>query len=130
MLRPQTIVTCVLPLFALAACAVGRTHVWQAEVGITRCIPLDQVVGRRVVGSHLVFETTGPTDFRNDLIGGCPRLVRLRSSATVSIASGGDGGQLCRGDRVRIADPVEAGATGLLNQPTCQLGDFRLVSRR
>lgn len=78
------------------------------------CIQLTQVAGRRVVdGSSVLFEMTGPSNYVNRLQGQCPGLARLGSTATVSVASGGEGGRLCRGDRIRVVDPVEADATGL-----------------
>ena len=110
----------------LAGCAGPPLQTTQAAAGATgsRCIALNQIAGRRVVESSLLFEMIGAPNYRNDPIGPCPGLERLGSTATISIASGGEGGQLCRGDRVRVADPVEARASGLLNQPTCRLGDF------
>lgn len=94
------------------------------------CIPLAQVAGRRVVnGSAILFEMTGPTNFSNPLLGQCPGLARLGSSATVSIAKGGEGGNLCRGDRIRVADPVEVDGQALSSIPTCVLADFQPVAK-
>lgn len=116
----------------LASCApvpaaeAGRP----AEAGQLSCIQLSQVAGRRVVGgSAVLFEMTVPSNYVNRLQGQCPGVARLGSTATVSIASGGDGGRLCRGDQIRILDPVEADATGLRSYPTCVLADFEPVLR-
>lgn len=101
-----------------------------AEAGQVSCIQLSQVAGRRVVdASSVLFEMTGPANYVNRLQGQCPGLARLGTSATVSIASGGEGGRLCRGDRIRVVDPVEASGTGLRSYPTCVLSDFEPVPR-
>jgi len=116
----------------LASCAAvpeleGRPV---AEAAQVRCVPLSQVAGRRVVdASSVLFEMTGPSNYMNRLQGQCPGLARLSTSATISIASGGKGGRLCRGDRIRVADPVEANVTGLRSYPTCVLSDFEAVPR-
>lgn len=97
--------------------------------GVQRCIALDHVAGRRVAGSSIIFEMTGGANYRNDFVGACPGLNQLGATATVSVASGGEGGQLCSGERVRVMDLVEAGATGPLSQPTCVLGEFQAEAR-
>lgn len=95
-----------------------------------QCIALNQVAGRRVVdGTSVLFEMSGPVDYRNALGGNCPGLARLGSTATISIASGGEGGRLCRGDRVRVVDPVETGRAGAVVAPTCVLDSFTPVAR-
>ena len=89
------------------------------------CITLTQVAGRRAVGPGTVlFSTVGPTNYVNQLRGRCPPLERLGSTATISVASGGHGGQLCSGDRIRVFDPVEVVGTRLESYPTCVLGRF------
>lgn len=100
-----------------------------ASSAVRQCIALDQVAGRRVVGSAILFEMSSGPYYRNDFVGSCPGVERLGATATVSLANGGEGGRLCSGDRVRVIDPVEARATGLLNQPTCVLGAFQEVPR-
>lgn len=101
-----------------------------AEAGQGPCIQLSQVAGRRVVdASSVLFEMTGPANYVNRLQGQCPGLARLGTSATISIASGGEGGRLCRGDRIRVVDPVEVSGTGLRSYPTCVLSDFEPVPR-
>jgi hypothetical protein len=94
-----------------------------------RCIRLDQVAGRRVEGPAVLFEMSGPMDYLNRLDGQCPGLSRLGATATVSVASGRGGGLLCRGDRIRVLDPVEARATGALSYPTCILANFVPLAR-
>ncbi|WP_294173367.1 hypothetical protein [uncultured Sphingomonas sp.] len=86
---------------------------------------MTQVAGRRAVGPGTVlFETVGPTNYVNQLRGRCPSLARLGSTATISVASGGQAGQLCSGDRIRVFDPVELGGGRLESYPTCVLGRF------
>ncbi|WP_205480317.1 hypothetical protein [Sphingomonas arenae] len=116
----------------LGACAPAPAPAGEQLAGnqAVRCISLNQVAGRSVVDASSVrFEMNGPVDYRNQLQGQCPGLTRLGSSATISVASGGEGGRLCRGDRIRVADPVETRATGFLNEPTCLLGDFVPMER-
>ena len=114
-----------LTVLLLAACSTSPRVPLPQGATQQRCIALDQVAGRRAAsGNSLEFELSDGSIFRNQLDGRCPGLERLGATATVSVASGGEGGMLCRGDRVRIADPVEAQATGLRSYPNCILGDF------
>jgi len=120
----------MLPLFMmlqLAGCSADSPNVGSARVQneAQRCIKLDQIAGRRVVGQSVQFEMSNGINYRNDFTGACPGLERLGPTATISVVSGGEGGQLCRGDRIRVADPVEAIGSGLASAPTCALGDFQ-----
>lgn len=131
MQRKRSSATSLLLIALLAGCTLESAQVAPVvrPEARQRCIALDQVAGRRVAGSSIIFETTDGTNYRNDFVGACPGLDRLGAAATVSVASGGEGGQLCSGDRVRVMDPVEAGVTGPLSQPTCILGEFRAEAR-
>ena len=116
----------------LASCAPVAAPERQssAEAAQVSCIQLNQVAGRRVVdASSVLFEMSGPSNYLNRLQGQCPGLARLGTSATISVASGGEGGRLCRGDRIRVADPVEASGANLRSYPTCVLSDFEPVPR-
>lgn len=114
----------VLSAVMLTGCSAAPP-VPAAAAGLTRCIPAEQIVGRRTAGAAAVdFELLGGLVYRNQLRGSCPGLARLGSAATVSIASGGEGGQLCAGDRIRVLDPIEGRGTGASSYPTCILGQF------
>lgn len=93
------------------------------------CISLTQVAGRRAVADGVLFELVGRTNYLNRLRGECPFLARLGSTATISVAGGGEGGQLCSGDRVRIFDPVEVAGRTIAGVPTCVLSEFVPVPR-
>ena len=88
------------------------------------CIPLDQVIARRTVGSNAVeFDMIGGVTYRNEFEKACPGIERLGSSAAIAITNA-ETGTLCAGDRVKIFDPAEIKATGLRNDPFCRLGSF------
>ena len=116
---------------AMTGCGNPPAPPGQVSAASSRCIATSQIAGRRVVApTTLQFEMIGPVDYINDVGAGCPATARLGSAATISIVSGGEGGQLCRGDRVRIFDPVEAKATGLAAEPQCVLGNFTPIRRQ
>ena len=95
-----------------------------------RCILMDRIAGRRIADKDSVyFEMSGKFDYTNRLQGGCPGLERIGEVAAISIVRGGDGGQLCRGDLIKVADPIEIQATGLQSIPSCRLGDFTPVPK-
>lgn len=108
----------VLPLAAVAACTAqppGPPALAARAAG--SCIDLSQVTSRHVAGpSAVVFETTHGT-YRADLQGSCA--ARADASAIVETVS--RSGQLCRDDRVRVFDPVEAKATGARSFPQCRV---------
>lgn len=110
----------------IAACTAAPPPEQQAAVaGAVRCIPLDQVIVRRLAGpAALDFEMLGGTTYRNQLATACPGAERLGESATVAVTAGAETGRLCAGDRVKIFDPAEAKATGLEGYPECRLGQF------
>lgn len=87
------------------------------------CLNLDQIVSRRPSGEgSILFEMTGGRAYRNDLPGRCPGLKRAGPSHIVEVEA--TGGQLCRGDRVRVYDPIEARNIGRGAFPQCRLGPF------
>lgn len=122
-----------LLLSSLVGCAVVPPAAQVSEVAGSgpNCIALDQVMTRRVEGAaEIDFEMIGGTIYRNRLATACPGMERLGELAVVAVTSGGEGSRLCRGDRVRVFDPVEARATGLRSYPECVLGDFAEVPRQ
>jgi hypothetical protein len=122
----KTPILCLLTAAALLGCSPVATPLLQETAQASRsCISLTQVGGRRAVGPQAVlFETVGSTNYVNRLRSLCPPLARLGRTATISIASGGDGGQLCSGDRIRVFDPAELQSKQVTGSPTCVLGDF------
>lgn len=93
-----------------------------------QCINLDQVISRRPAGPQsLIFELTGGRFYRNDLPDLCPGLQRAGPAEIVQVEA--TGSRLCRDDRVRIFDPVEARNIGLSAFPKCRLGAFVPVPR-
>ena len=119
---------------ALSACAPAApvADTTMAAAGQSaRCIPLNQVAGRRVLpDGSLLFEAIGGVDYRNRLASQCPGAARIHRSAVISLVDPTSGIQLCRGDRVRVYDPVETKATAAANAPSCILADFEVVARR
>lgn len=114
----------------LAGCAVAPPPTRPMSGPAANCIALDQVITRRAVAAATIdFEMIGGKIYRNQLASACPGLARLGDLAVVALTSGGEGGRLCRGDRVRVFDPVEARATGLQSYPECLLGDFVEIAR-
>lgn len=111
----------------LSACAAAPPA-QQLSGAAPNCIALDQVITRKVAGPAAIdFEMIGGNVYRNHLATVCPGIERLGDLAVVAITSGGEGSRLCRGDRVRVFDPVEARATGLQSYPECVLGEFTEV---
>ena len=87
------------------------------------CIPLDQVVGRRPEKPNMVaFFLAGGQAYVNKLPDHCPGIAQADSGSIVHVET--TGSQLCRGDRVRIYDPVEAKNIGVQAFPHCRLGGF------
>ena len=117
--------TPALPLFALAACTArppGPPAMAARPAG--SCIELSQVTARHVMPpSSAIFETTHGT-YRAELVGNCAaRATPADIIETVSQSS-----ELCRDDRVRIFDPVEAKATGARSFPQCRIGSIAPVA--
>ena len=111
---------------AITACTATPSPQQEvAAAGAVNCIPMDQVIARRLSGPGAVeFEMLGGTTYRNQLSSACPGLQRLGDSAVVAVTAGGETGRLCAGDRVKIFDPVEVKVTGLQTYPYCRLGKF------
>ena len=115
---------------AVASCTAAPPPQQAAAVpGARSCLSLDQVSGRYTAPPNsVIFETVGPVIYRNDLASRCPGIERLGASAAIAFDTG-PGGQVCRGDRIRIFDPIESRATGIASNPACVLGDFIPIAR-
>lgn len=123
-------VTWILVGTTLAGCAAAPPAQQLSDAAPT-CIALDQVITKKAVAPAAIhFEMVGGRTFRNQLASACPGLDRLGDLAVVAVTSGGEGSRLCRGDRVRVFDPVEARAIGLRSYPECVLGDFVELPRQ
>ena len=98
----------------------------EASGAQVNCIDLTRVSGRHVLPpSAVVFDTVGGVSYRNDFQGSCPSAARADPSAIIETVS--QSSRLCRDDRVRIFDPVEARAAGTRSFPICRLGSFTAV---
>ena len=119
----------ILLLAGLGACSAEPTSAPPplASAGAqVNCIDLKLVSSRRVLPpAAVLFEMTGGISYRNDLHGSCPSAARADPSAIIQTES--QSTQLCRDDRIRIYDPVEAKATGARSFPKCRLGSFTAV---
>ena len=90
---------------------------------VTRdCISLNAVTNRYAEDERTIrFDLIGGRTYRNILPGRCPGL-RQSSQGFGALAFEVHGGELCRGDRVRVADP--ATPRGLATSIPCPLGAF------
>lgn len=120
----------LLPIGCMPEAYEAEPAATPAAVGPpVQCIALDQVISRRPAGPQsLVFELTGGRAYRNDLPDHCPGLANAGSADIVQVEA--TGSRLCRDDRVRIYDPVEARNIGLASFPRCRLGAFTPVAAR
>lgn len=121
--------TIILMSSLLAGCAVQpRTVDHLAEEGGRRCIDRERVTAQRVERGQLIYQLSGGETVRNTLKGRCPPLERAIGVEIVQVDNAGP--QLCRGDSVRIYDPVTVGAGGPGSALRCPLGNFETVSGR
>jgi hypothetical protein len=121
----------ILLMGALAGCTAQAStqHAAAVPPGAQSCISLDRISGRHVQPPNsIVFEAVGPVNYRNDLIGDCPGLARLGTAAAIEYENP-TGKQLCRNDRIRVFDPVEARVGGIRSSPVCRLGSFVPIPR-
>ena len=97
--------------------------------GTVRCIDPHQIIGRRPERPNsVVFVMAGGITYRNDLIGTCSGVRRSTGASIVQIEV--DSGRLCKNDRIRVFDPVEARNIGLRAFPHCRLGMFTPIPGR
>ena len=94
---------------ALAAGLVGYFLVLRAQVFTADAL------------SHVAF-TGALAALAYDLIGACPGVRRSTDASIVQIEV--DSGRLCKNDRIRVFDPVEARNIGIRAFPHCRLGMF------
>jgi hypothetical protein len=104
---------------ALAAAPAGKPP------GAVSCIDPHQMGGSTAEGEDTILFHVGTKIYRNRLASACPGLSRLNSFGTLE--SEPWGGQLCRGDSIRVLDPREARVVGLAGAPRCRLGWFEPV---
>jgi len=121
-----------IALLSLAAGACGTQSAPLVEVvpaaAQTRCIDLQQVIARHVQQpSSVVFEMSGGTTYRNDLVGACPGAARANGSEIIQTET--QSTTLCANDTIRVYDPVEAKATGSQSFAKCRVGMFTTVPR-
>lgn len=94
-----------------------------AAAAPVECVNLDQIVSRRpAANGSILFEVAGGRIYRNELPGRCVGVERAGPSHIVEVEA--TGGQLCRGDRIRVYDPIEARNIGPGAFPQCRLGSF------
>jgi hypothetical protein len=92
--------------------------------GPVNCIDLQQVTGRRVLAPNAVlFDVPGGISYRAELQSGCV----AHPDPSLIVQTDSRSGRLCRDDRVRIYDPVEAKATGSGPYPQCRVIGFTPV---
>jgi hypothetical protein len=119
-----------IPVVLIAcACSVPQSAHEPALVGGERsCIELNQIVGQRVERGQLIYQLTDGQTVRNRLEGTCPALERASGSEITQIDI--QAPQLCRGDAVRVYDPVTIGAGGPQSVMRCRAGPFVPVAGR
>ena len=129
MRRPANL---LIPLLLIGGCMAETTAsepagTAAAQAAPVSCINLDQVIARRPAGPQaILFELTGGRAYHNDLPDHCPGLERAGTAEVIAVEATGT--RLCRNDRVRIFDPVEARNIGLSSFPRCRLGAFQPVA--
>jgi len=109
----------ILSPAALAAAPAGK------PAGAVSCIDPRQMGGTTAEGEDVLVFHVGSKTYRNRLADSCPGLSRLNTFG--SLATEPWGGQLCRGDAVRVFDPNQARTVGLAGSPRCRLGWFEPV---
>lgn len=80
-----------------------------------RCISRFRRNDQQIIDRNTILYANGRTVYRNDPIGGCGGLDPSRIVVTESVA----GGDLCRGDTLRILDQVSGSVVGF-----CSFSDF------
>jgi len=115
----------LLSIAAVAGCTAqppgGATIAGQSAGS---CIDLSQVTARRVLPpAAVLFETTHGS-YRAELAGRCAE----RADASAIVQTESQSGHLCRDDRIRIFDPVEAKTTGARAFAQCRVVGISPVS--
>ena len=119
----------IVLLAGLAGCSDQPAAIapQQAQDARVNCINLTEVSARRVLPpSSVQFDMTGGFSYRADLEGRCAE----RADASTIVQTESQSTRLCRDDRIRIYDPVEARATSPRSFPMCRIVGFTLVPRR
>lgn len=117
MIRTLGLVLAVAPLLGASQPDRGDT-----PPAARQCIDLNAIITRRAIdGETIRFELSGGAAYLNRLGGRCPGLEQ-NSRGFGALAFDVYGGQLCRGDRVRVIDSTSPRAYA--NAIACPLGDF------
>lgn len=118
MIRSALLVTVLATQIGAAAPPIPDRDAPAAQ----NCISLNAVTNRYAEDERTIrFDLIGGRTWRNVLPGRCPGL-RQSSRGFGALAFEVQGGQLCRGDRVRVVD--SASPRGLANSIPCLLGTF------
>jgi hypothetical protein len=93
--------------------------------GAISCIDSQHIDGQSAEGDDTILFRVGPKTYRNRLASACPMLPRLNNFG--GLATEPWGGQLCKGDSVRIFDRDTVRTFGINGFPLCRLGWFEPV---
>lgn len=117
----------ILSLVMLTGCAAQPNS--RLASGARQCVSSAAISGRYALRPNsIMFEMTGPVDYRNTLATECRSLERLGSSAAM-VFENSTPGQICSGDRVRLFDARGTGPDQLSGAAVCVLGPFMAVLR-
>ncbi len=89
------------------------------------CIDSQHIDGQSADGDDAILFRVGPKTYRNRLASACPGLPRLNNFG--GLATEPWGGQLCKGDSVRVFDRDSVRTVGIDAFPLCRLGWFEPV---
>ena len=107
---------------------VARVPADQGRVlanGALRCVDLGQVVARRVERGQIVMQLSSGVSYSNHLEGNCAALNRATGGEIIQTLNDGE---LCRGDALRIYDPVTVRVGGPAGVQRCRAGDFTPIA--
>lgn len=122
--------TALMLIPCLLAGCFARVPADQGRVlanGALRCVDLGHVVARRVERGRIVMQLSSGTSYSNHLQGNCPALARATGGEIIETLNDG---QLCRGDALRIYDPVTVRVGGPAGVLRCRAGDFTPMAGR
>jgi len=126
--QPEHLGVTVLLAGALLGCAAPAPQPNASVAGARQCIPASQVSGRYVDPPNAILIEAGRVNYRSELRAGCPEAARLGGVGSIVFETS-TGGQICRGDRVRIFDPRDANPARVSSASVCVLGPFVPIPR-
>ena len=133
MQRPLAIFVTILLAIGTGGSFSGAGAEQQAaeKVGDSRtCLANGSIVSRVVEDEQtLRFETLGGRSYRNRLSGPCPGL-RQAANGFGALGFELNGGSLCRGDLLRVADPSRGETMTICTATACPLGLFERLPDR